>query len=351
MKYCQQCNKTYPNDKKFCVTCGGPLSNMEGEQAQNNQPAPFCRKCGNKLSPGMKFCIICGAPVEDDVTHILPNVSPAPAPTPKPAPMPQPIPRPQPAPVPQPAEKNSLKTVLLIIAIVLGSIILFAGAFFATEYFAFGQTPMDIYSIYILHEDVDEIEEDGEDIEEPVEDIEEPVEDGFPEAEEEGGDEVVAAAPAAEPEPTPTTTPMPTPEPTPTPWPAWNINANEIQRRIDDDVRATQNNRNHYKRIKAENGDVVLYTQSDVPVILDATAVMFDWNYDREYIGSGIYYVEVRSGNTVMERYYFEEQRLFRVVDMMGGYVHDYGEDGWEYYDEIGQRLKDERNRLMEYVQ
>lgn len=341
MKYCVSCNREYGDDYGFCVNCGSTLVE------KNDAPKDiFCVNCGERLAAGTKFCTKCGTPVKNLIAEeALASVEDK-------APIENSTPIEYKAPIENVAcngstnnaVKKSFPIALIVIAIVFGAIVLLAVGFFATEYFAFNQTPGDLYEMYILKEDMRDSDENDEDADD--------------DEDRDNSDKSAEVAAVLEPAstPTPTPTPIPTPEPTPeptprpTPWPEWDINFNEIQRNIDEDVKATRNNKNHYKRIKAEKGDVVLYTQSDVPVILDANDEIFDWEYEREYIGSGIYYVEIYDDGYSLERYYFEDGKLFRVVDMYNGFVHDYGEEGWDYYNEIGERLKDERSRLMEYL-
>ena len=57
MKVCPKCNKEYPDDVKFCSTCGQELKPKE-------EGARFCPYCGAKLNAGSQFCSSCGKPVE-----------------------------------------------------------------------------------------------------------------------------------------------------------------------------------------------------------------------------------------------------------------------------------------------
>ena len=58
MKVCETCQKEYPDDVKFCKTCGTPL--ME------KQEASFCPYCGATLDADSRFCPSCGKAVEGE---------------------------------------------------------------------------------------------------------------------------------------------------------------------------------------------------------------------------------------------------------------------------------------------
>ena len=131
------------------------------------------------------------------------------------------------------------------------------------------------------------------------------IEEATLEAEEEAPYAVEEAAP----------TPEPTPEPTPTPyvWPDWYIDCYDEQAAIDDWVKTCRKTKGHYK--KHDYGDVSCYTQNDYPVIIDVKKDVNGWKYNREYVGNAIYYVEMDDGYQVVQRFYFAEGRLFRVID------------------------------------
>lgn len=122
---CDMCGKTFEKGK-FCTVCGGNLSPVSNEPAQedsspvtqvevippspvmqapaNNAPVKLqCERCGKIMERG-KFCTTCGGSLRpmDDKPAIDP-ATPVPLPMPVPTPIPAPIPQPSPAPVPQPA--------------------------------------------------------------------------------------------------------------------------------------------------------------------------------------------------------------------------------------------------------
>ena len=55
---CPACGKETIPGKRFCGTCGAPLSPVPSPGVK---PA-FCQSCGDPIGPNEKFCGACGAP-------------------------------------------------------------------------------------------------------------------------------------------------------------------------------------------------------------------------------------------------------------------------------------------------
>ncbi|MBQ1875811.1 MAG: zinc ribbon domain-containing protein [Selenomonas sp.] len=73
MKFCEKCQKEYPDDAQFCKICGSSL--------KDKQEATFCSHCGAKLGPGSQFCTSCGQSVGQvgDTAHVQKSSEPVPA--------------------------------------------------------------------------------------------------------------------------------------------------------------------------------------------------------------------------------------------------------------------------------
>lgn len=378
MKYCEKCQAFREDKFAFCNKCGTPL--VEREEPVKMQPADaagiVCSNCGTVLAADMRFCNKCGTPVStqenvqrEDVQHEHP-VQPVQEETvlitpeqpvyeePKTelmpvsqytAPLPEipPMPAPQFAPAPQGKKPNM---VLLIILAVIGAIILFGGSFLLTEYFVYHVTPMELLGFGSSEDAEDEESDDAESAKDKKKKDKNKEKDEEEDADEQAA-EADEAATIVEAEPAPAATeaptPEPTPEPTPTPyvWEDWDLNFNAEQSAVDDWVKASRKNKGHYK--KHDYSDTYYYTQDGNPVIMGAKKDVNGWKYNREYVGAGIYYVEMDDGYQTTQKFYFAEGKLFRVIDEDGS-VHDYASPGWEDYNEIGERLIEEREALMD---
>ncbi|GHV12015.1 hypothetical protein FACS1894219_04140 [Clostridia bacterium] len=113
-KFCMKCGAPL-GAGKFCQKCGTPAPQAVPAQPVQAVPAQapsnICPHCGAAVTPGTKFCIKCGGALTQPQTAQAPN-SPAPQPAQQPlADVPQPAPQPyvqaqQPAaPAPQPAQQ------------------------------------------------------------------------------------------------------------------------------------------------------------------------------------------------------------------------------------------------------
>ena len=270
----------------------------------------YCNNCREQRDDGFRFCIKCGAP-------LIPMM-----------------------PTQQTPKKKKLSTpalVGLIIATGLAAILLFFGSFLLTEYLIFHKSPADLFAKDAEEEVIEEEWADWE--EEPDEaakhegaevireEKEEPV------IEEALSEESVIeeAEPVAEPTPEAVT------------WEPLDFDPDAEQSSIDDWVRDERKNRGNYK--KYDYGDVYFYVQSGTPVIIGAKEGNAGWKYDREYVGVSDYYAELNDGYQAVQSFYYEGRRLFRVIDEDG--VHDYGCEGWEEYNELGERLKEDRKNLL----
>ncbi|MBQ7582511.1 MAG: zinc ribbon domain-containing protein, partial [Lachnospiraceae bacterium] len=352
MKYCEKCQEFREDRFMFCNKCGSPLIEKTEQTATEQSPEPGqfqCPNCGKMLSAGARFCTGCGTPVDQDMTQELPSyeqpvypVYEEPVYTAYDEPVPPVYEEPgypaydEPAPQvydePYEEGRKGGKVALIVIVALIGAILLFAGSFLITEYFVYQTTPVDLFQKYILGEskeaDSDEDEDEDASKEKKRQDEEKETETAEATAAAAAEEEVIAMP---TPTPTPTPTPEPTPEPTPTPyvWPDWDLNFNAEQADVDASVQATRKTKSHYK--KHDYGDTYFYTQDDHPVIIGAKKSVNEWKYDREYVGSSIYYVEMSDEVKTTMKFYFAEGKLFRVIDEKG-VVHDYGEPGWEDY-------------------
>lgn len=385
MKYCENCKEERDDQYKFCKICGTLLIEKTAEepalQADENQNMEFrfCNECGKKLPANVKFCSGCGTKIlpvsmvkaseftapeitapeitAPEITTPLPEIQMSTEPQFEAYSYvePEPIPKPQ-VQISQNPPKKEMSTgikALIIVGIAVAAIVLFIIAFLATEFIAFDTTPDDLFRQYILKEDVVDSDKDIDDDLDEDADAEDDDDEGDirTDADEddfaEGSSDVVEAVEAEPtPTPTPTPTPEPTPEPTPTPivWEDWDIDADALQAEADKYVKDTDNNRGHYK--KRSTDYTTYYIQSGVPVIMIEDADYTNWKYNLKFVGSGIFYVEFSDDYSVWARYYFTEGRLFRVIE--DGIYHEYGEDGWEEYEEIAQKLIKEREALSD---
>jgi YD repeat-containing protein len=59
---CPSCRKPVAPGKKFCSTCGAPVSAPAPAVSVTAAPPPssVCTACGNPIKPGAKFCAKCG---------------------------------------------------------------------------------------------------------------------------------------------------------------------------------------------------------------------------------------------------------------------------------------------------
>ena len=293
MMYCSNCREPREDGFRFCIKCGAPLVPMPPmPQAQNN---------GQQMPGNMQ-------PMRQQAVQ----------------------------PSGQKQKKKKLPTpalVGLIIATGLAAILLFFGSFLLTEYLIFHKSPADLFAKdEVIEEEWDDWDkdpdeatkhEDAEVIQEEVSPVIEEVAEEAPVIEE--------AEPEAE----------PTPEPVK--WEPLDFDPDAEQSSIDDWVRDERKNRGNYK--KYDYGDVYFYVQSGTPVIIGAKEGNAGWKYDREYVGVSDYYAELNDGYQAVQSFYYEGRRLFRVIDEDG--VHDYGCEGWEEYNELGERLKEDRKNLL----
>lgn len=373
MKYCEKCQAFREDKFAFCNKCGTPL--VEREEPVKMQPADaagiVCSNCGTVLAADMRFCNRCGTPVSQpesvqpsepepvkfaepepvpQYTAPLPEIPEAPA-SQYTSPLPEipPMPAGQTAPAPAPQGKKPNLALVIILA-VIGAIVLFGGSFLLTEYFVYHVTPMELLGFGSSEDEEDEESDDAESAEDKKKKDKNKEKDEEEDADEQAA-EADEAATIVEAEPAPAATeaptPEPTPEPTPTPyvWEDWDLNFNSEQSSVDDWVKSCRKNKGHYK--KHDYSDTYYYTQDGNPVIIGAKKDVNGWKYNREYVGAGIYYVEMDDGYQTTQKFYFAEGKLFRVIDEDGS-VHDYASPGWEDYNEIGERLIEEREALMD---
>lgn len=61
---CPNCHTEIAQGKKFCGTCGSPLSASTSVPDHATLRPLHCPKCASEVSPGKKFCGVCGSPVE-----------------------------------------------------------------------------------------------------------------------------------------------------------------------------------------------------------------------------------------------------------------------------------------------
>lgn len=64
MKQCPKCQKTYPEETKFCPSCGGAtVTPEEKSPPQAAGVARYCTKCGAACAADTAFCPKCGTPM------------------------------------------------------------------------------------------------------------------------------------------------------------------------------------------------------------------------------------------------------------------------------------------------
>ena len=282
----------------------------------------YCSNCREQRDDNLRFCIKCGTPL----TEVQPM---------QPQQMPQMQQRMQPRPMPQqPQQKKKLSTtalVILIIATGLGAILLFFGSFLLTEYLFFHKSPADLFAKDAKEEVIEEeFADEEEDAEVISEEKEEPVIEEVAVEEEPVIEEAIAEE-----------------EPEEVTWAPLDFDMDAEQSAIDDWVRASRKNRDNYK--KYDYGDTYFYVQSGTPVIIGAKEGVSGWKYDREYVGVADYYAEISDGYQTLQSFYYEGARLFRVIDEDG--VHNYGCEGWEEYNDLGERLKEDRKNLLQQLE
>ncbi len=367
MKYCENCGEIRPDHLQFCTKCGTKLVERAEEvkaqesavQAAPQMQAPqmstggmiTCPNCGRAVPDTKKFCTGCGsmltgapkqasepvvqqrqeAPVQQSAPFVQPEAKPA---------GPQQVPQQPSAQKPQPEKKMEGKKLgLLIAAIAVGALIVMGGSFLLTELLVFHTTPAEFFANLKGGKDADEelllaVEDEEEKEEEPETDKEEQPKEKEKKEEKEEEEEI------------PEVEETPTPDPTPTEivWEPLNFNVDEEQKEIDNWVKEHRQYKKNYK--KHDFGDFTVYTQSDSPVIMWAKQGTNDWNYDREFHGVDDYYAELNDGYQAVSKFYYEGARLFRVIDDEG--VHDYGDPDWEKFNDLGERLKEDRKRILE---
>ncbi len=352
-RVCPKCGKKLPADVRFCTGCGNPM--------QETQPAPIQEQ---QIRPEP-------TPIQEQ------QIRPEPVPIqeqparPEPAPMQEQPVRPESAPMqeqpvrPEPVlqtekiryeaqpprnmqqdhpqkSRTGLKVLLIVVAIV-GALLLFAASFLLTEYFLYGVSPADLLHRTIDREEMEDDMDKDTDEDDQGDSVKDEKEDARSADKEAEAVITEETAPAAE--PTAEVTPEPSPEPTPVVWEDWDIDMDAEQADIDKWVKDYRNTRGHYK--KYDYGDTYYYLQDGTPVIIGAKKDVNGWKYNREYLGVVTYYAELDDGYQSLQKFYYSGEKLFRVVDE-GGIVHDYGCKEWEELNELGERLKEDRKKLLD---
>ena len=309
MRYCNNCREPREDNLRFCIKCGAPLVEVQPMQTQQ---MPQMQPMQTQQMPQMQ------QPMQQSMQQQRPV---------------------QQRPVPKAQQKKKLSTpvlVILIIATGLAAILLFFGSFLLTEYLVFHKSPADLFAKdaneEVIDEDWDE-EPDAADEQADTEVIEET--EASPVIEEAEPEAPVIEETAEEAEEEAVT------------WEPLDFDMDAEQSSIDDWVRASRKNRDNYK--KYDFGDTYFYVQSGTPVIIGAKEGVSGWKYDREYVGVADYYAELSDGYQTLQSFYYEGARLFRVIDEDG--VHNYGCEGWEEYNELGERLKEDRKNLLQQLE
>lgn len=348
MKYCENCKLYKDGSPKFCNKCGSLLIDISDDtpseqSAPTEQPAPVEQSApAEQSTSAVQTPPTVQIEPEQDAPRVHMTRKMYMPPTGEPQEEASDSQMPGAEPVPEDksaAPKKKIDNNLLIALIAAGGLIFVAVIFFLVNAIAFGKSPADVFRKEAKTEAAEAVDEENESASLPG-----PNSSHVTKATKETAPE---PDPEPEPEPEPETEAIsePTPEPTPTPieWEYWPIDANAIQNETDSWVSNTRKNYMHYK--KTEKNGVVYYSTSGWVEMMKAPAGIYDWKYNRDYVGTGIYYVELSDEYSTIAQFYYHDGRLFRVID--GGFVHDYGEEGWEYYNDLGERLASERNDLI----
>ena len=77
MKQCQRCNLNFPDNLKFCESCGSALV----EASSPSSGSLRCPACGEPAKAGWKFCVKCRTPLLGTTGDLTQSNRPAPSPT------------------------------------------------------------------------------------------------------------------------------------------------------------------------------------------------------------------------------------------------------------------------------
>lgn len=128
-------------------------------------------------------------------------------------------------------------------------------------------------------------------------------------------------------------------------WPEIDVDINEEYRNANKYNDAVISNLSNYRYVT--NSRAEYYLQDGTPVCIVCRAGKGGWNAHRVYTGSAIFYAEVTDSNGCT-KYYFAGD-LVR-VELPDGELVDYGSKNWKEYNEMGEKLKEERASLVQML-
>ncbi len=130
-------------------------------------------------------------------------------------------------------------------------------------------------------------------------------------------------------------------------FPNWKLDKEAEVEMIHEWNKEMLDNRQNYDF--HDMGDYSCYTIGHDPLFVIAKTGYNDQKPTRYYYGYTIFYVEVEYSPSKIRKYYYSDERLFR-VDTEDGEVIEYGSKNWEKYDEEGKKLAKEQSELFEDI-
>lgn len=95
-------------------------------------------------------------------------------------------------------------------------------------------------------------------------------------------------------------------------------------------------------------GDFSCYAQDGTPVKIMVKSGYDGWDYNREYYGTGKFYMHVYNVSEDYE-FCFSDSKLMRYYDEKGN-IHDYGEEDWADCVKLSERAAEEHSELFSYI-